>query len=310
MMDSTIFTVEELTHDLIFGKGPVPRHSLHCLSDLGGEEISVLEEYWLLVPGRRRIETVRSCLELLGASRILQFQAFLASLLSDPLPEVRALAAEGIGLDIRADSLEELLRMAAEDESEEVRLAAVLSLGQGLRLGEGGKWGERLQMRIREGLTRLIGNLDQPLALQSAAVASLGFSPGAIFDNVIAEAYQSELEELRVSAVTAMGRSGDSRWSDLVLQAFDDQSSNLRTAAVVAGARLELHTFLDISLDIIEVETDPALRLAAIAALGQLGGPIASEGLLLAAASEDPIEQEAALQAMEGQELTDGASFS
>ena len=304
-MDTTIYTVGELMYELVSGSGPIRPGNLHCLADLNAAELEELRDFWLLISSRRRIQVARGCLHLLHSSRTLQFKAFFLHLLTDPVSAVRALAVEGLGLDVYPDTLPHVERIASHDASGSVRLSAVQALGQFLQVGETRFWTEGVVMRIREVLALLIADIDQSLALQCVALESLGYSPGPIYMLLLSEAYLSDLEELRVSALVAMGRSRELHWEDLLLEAFDDQSGAVRRAAVQSGGLLGLASFRDISLSIVELESDRQLRLAAIEALGRLGGPTAYEGLMLAAESEDPEQQEAVLRALENQQTDD-----
>ncbi len=308
-MDATIYTVGELMYELVSGTGPVRPGNLHCLADLSVAELAELRDFWLLIARRRRIQVAADCLHLLRNTRALQFKALFVHLLTDPVASVRELAVEGLGLDVYPDTLPQVELIASQDVSDTVRRITVQTLGQFLQVGEVRFWEERVVMRIRENLALLIASADQSLALQCSALESLGYSPGPIYGLLLSEAYRSDLEELRVSALVAMGRSHEPQWEDLLLEACEDQSLAVRTAAIQAGGMLELAVFRNISLHVIELETDSQLRLAAIEALGRLGGPIAQEGLLLAAESDDPEQQEAVLRVLENQQIDDATDI-
>ena len=304
-MASTIFTVSELMYELVSGTGPVWQSDLHCLADLSDAEADELHQFWLLVSSRRRVLTAEGCLHLLRSSKTLQFKVFFCYLLTDPDFRIRVLAAKGLGSDVYFEVLPYLELAATQDESDAVRLAAVQALGQFFRVGEERFWVDKSQSQTRKILSQLISDPDQSLVLQCAALESIGYSPGALFEPKLLDAYRSELEELRVSALVAMGRSGYRHWENRILEACNDQSGTVRTAAVKAGGMLGIEDLGDICLYIIELETDSQLRIAAIEALGRLGGPTAYEGLMLAAESEDQEQQEAVLRALDGYETED-----
>ncbi len=304
-MASTIFTVGELMYELVSGTGPVPRSDLHCLADLSDAEAAELQQFWPLISNRRRTRTAEGCLHLVRISHALQFKSFFCHLLTDPNFKVRVLAAEGLGSDVYLEVLPHLELAATQDESNEVRLAAVKALGRYLKVGEEYFWADTSQSQIREILSQLISDPGQSLVLQCAALESIGFSPDVLFELQLLEAYGSELEGFRVSALVAMGRSGNKHWENRILEACNDQSVAVRTAAVKAGGMLGIESLLDIGLYIIELESDSQLRIAAIEALGRLGGPMAYEGLLLAAESEDLEQQGAVLRALDGYETDD-----
>lgn len=290
-------------YELVSGFGPVSPVNLHCLADMNDAELAELKEYWMLVPSRRRTQVAFGCLCMLRSSLALQFRAFFCFLAKDPVSHIREIAVEGMGLDVFSGALPYLELALSRDDSASVRLAVVQTLGQFLENGERGCWDEKVQVRVREILAHLIFNEDEALTLQCAALESLGFNPGRNFMLLLDEAYQSDLDEMRVSALIAMGRSRSLQWEEQILEAFDEQSGDMRAAAVRAGGLLRLESFLDISLNIVELETDGQMRLSAIEALGNLGGPTAYEGLLLAAESEDLEQREAVLKALEESEI-------
>lgn len=298
-MDMTIFTVPELMYELVTDTAAIHPADLYCLADMHTEDMAELQAYWLLVPARRRTWIARECLALLRGSRTLQFNAFFRHLLTDSEPFVRQQALEGLGFDMEAQSIGPVLQVWAEDAILDVRLEAAHTLGLFLLQGELKSWPGQLQDEMVEALMQVAADPSAALTLQCRALESLGYSSHARIRDLLGEAVASDLEEMRVSALVAMGRSSNRAWSGIILEAFDDHAPPVRLAAVQAAGALRLDSFRDICCTILEYEEEREIRLAAIEALGRIGGADAWQGLLLAAETGDQEELEAVAQAIE-----------
>jgi HEAT repeat protein len=103
---------------------------------------------------------------------------------------------------------------------------------------------------------------------------------------------------MQTSALVAMGRSADTRWRSTVKTELDNDSPEMRAEAARACGELEAQDVVD---TLIELLADPEknVRLAAIFALGRIGGADAEDALAAVALSEDPDEVEAANDALD-----------
>ena len=93
---------------------------------------------------------------------------------------------------------------------------------------------------------------------------------------------------MRLAALRAMGRSADVRWRSTVQAELGSPETEMRAAAARACGELEARDALE---DLIELLSDEskAVRLAAIFALGRLGGRRAKE--MLNAMSDNALEE-------------------
>jgi HEAT repeat protein len=209
----------------------------------------------------------------------------VALLQSDPSPLVRAEAAHALGRFVLASELDEIdshLGILAE----EALMAALLNEGESLSV----------QCRVLE---------------------SIAFSGETGIRDLIEDAYYSAYEEMQISAVVAMGRSADTRWRATVQTELQSDSPEVRAAAAKACGELENQDALD---EMIELLDDPEqmVRLAVVAALGQIGGKQASkalENLLLLdeefpeyAAAQDALEELSFLSGLDLPLLDDAGS--
>ncbi len=298
-MAQTIFTVSDLLYLLVTGTIVPGRHNLYCLAELQGSEIEELQTFWLLIPDRRRHRIAHCCLDIAQTSPTLQFNAFFLHLLTDPDPSVRQMALEGLAIDVDRKAAPAILALLDAETRLPVRMAAVRTVGQFLLDSELHSWNPQLRRELLTVLLPLWETPRTPQELQCCALESMGYSSDVDAQHALEDALVSDLTAVRVSALRGIGRSADRSWDSYILEAFDDTAPEVRQAAVQAAGKLQLRSFLDICLTIIEYETDPDLRLATIQTLGQLGGAVAHRALLSIAAADDPEEAAAVSSALD-----------
>ena len=105
-------------------------------------------------------------------------------------------------------------------------------------------------------------------------------------------------EELRISSLIAMGRSADTRWRGLARAELQNPSPRMREEAARACGELEVKKA---EADLLELllDEEPTVRLAAIFALGQIGGNKARDALRVLTQGDDAVAAEAADVALE-----------
>jgi HEAT repeat protein len=103
---------------------------------------------------------------------------------------------------------------------------------------------------------------------------------------------------MRLSALRAMGRSADTRWRALARAELSSPDAAMRAEAARACGELEVKAATQEIIDLLE-DGSADVRLAAIDALGHLGGKNARDALRLMAAEGDETEAAAAETALE-----------
>ncbi len=299
-MPQTIFTVQDLLYSLVTGTVFPDRYNLHCLAELEGPEKDELATFWLLIPTRRRSFTARCCLEMSRNTPALQFNSFFRYLLADPEPLVRKTALEGLGIDVNLGVISEILSLLIAETNLTVRKAAVRTIGQFLLTSELQSWSNEVKRDLLLPLLQILESSQEPLELQCCAIESIGFSSDVDARYALEHSFVSEIDDIRVSTLKAMGKSSDQNWESYVLEAFDDLTLKVKIAALRAAGELQLKSFLDICLTIIEYERAVALRLEAIRTLGCLDSAVAYRALLAATLLDDPEQVTAAKAALDG----------
>ena len=104
--------------------------------------------------------------------------------------------------------------------------------------------------------------------------------------------------EIRAGAVCAMGANLDPRWAKSVQVSLSSPHPPIRFEAATAAGYMELKEAVP---DLIELtgDADTDVRMAAISALGEIGGAAAKRALTRLAKSDNQVTSEAAQSALD-----------
>ena len=282
---------------------------LKPLSSLGREERAEFWPAWVAITPRRRAEIARSMVELAEDDIELDFATAQIWLLDDDDSEVRASAIEGLWEDTSPTLLHQLLRLMRSDPAPAVRAAATTSLSRFAYQAELDELDTRDSQALRDGLLALIRDASQPLDVRRRALESAGYF-GSIdeIQRQIELAYASDEQLLRESALVAMGRSMLERWLPTIDHELSSQSPALRYEAARAAGEMgeDARTLLPKLAPLLN-DHDSEVALAAIWALGQVGGDAAKRVLQQVRKSADETRRQAAADALD--ELSLGESM-
>jgi HEAT repeat protein len=242
-------------------------------------------------------------------------QAIYQKHLSDPDPEVRALAIEGLWHYPDPVLIDPLMELARHDPDPQVRNRAIVGMGryvyEGEMAGYDYDWGEMgdIDMMYEDELPeadyqRVVAFLldiarDPSASLdeQRFSIEALGFSSEPEIADLIEQAYQSPHLDMKASALFAMGRSGKTRWGSYILAEIDSPEPQLQYEAVRAAGALFLDEATHSLIRLASYATDPDLRHEAIWALGHMTPLDAWQ--LLEDIAQDPTEDEETHQVAE-----------
>jgi HEAT repeat protein len=292
------FTAGELVDHLIHNPDPVTGRDLYAFSDLSRHDAESVRRDWDAIPLDRRRAVVQNLIDLAENDLDWHLGRILRIAMQDQDPTVRRTAIEGLWEETSSDLLGPLVDAVRHDADETVRAAAAAALGNYVLAGELDEMDAALAMRAEQALLEILRNGEEPIRVQSRALESLAFSGETGVRQLIEDAYYSPHEALRVSALVAMGRSADVHWRSYVRAELQSPSAAMRAEAARASGELEARSAVH---DLIQLLTDDAqsVRLAAIFALGRIGGKEAREALRIVSSEGDQIEAEAADEALE-----------
>lgn len=256
----------------------LPPLDLYVFSNLGAQELEVLEEAWPGVLAERRINLLYDLSELGEANHEVNFDAVFQLALEDEAPEARTVAIKGLWEAEDVGLIAPFLEILQRDADMKVRAAAASALGRFIYLGEVEEISAKHLRRVEEALLAAVTGPDD-LEVRRRAVEAIAFSSRPEVPPLLEAAYASEERLMKISAIFAMGRSANDNWQDYVIKELESDDPELRYEAVRAVGELELPDGVPALIELTE-EGDIQIREAAIWSLGQVGGEQARTRLL------------------------------
>jgi HEAT repeat protein len=285
--------------------------ALRTLSDLPWEQRDAFWEPWQELATLRRREVVGRLVELADDNVDLNFSTVLLACLQDGDSAVRARAAEGLWENEHPRSMRQLLSLMLGDPAPEVRAAAAVTLSRFAYMAEMGELSASDDGALREAFMRVLNDAEQPPVVRRRALESAGyFGAAPEVERAIREAYGAGETGLRESALVAMGRSLQPGWLATIGENLGSDNAALRyQAARAAGEYAEDGEPLLRGLLPLLDDDDGEVSLAAIWALGQIGGQRAKDALERMRKRGDEAQRQAADAALTelslGDELAD-----
>ncbi len=282
---------------------------LRSLSGLDPRDRATVWPEWERIPVERRIEIAHAMVELAEDNIDLDFTVMFQWLLDDADAAVRTSAIEGLW---ECDGLPILRRMLTllNDPADQVRAASALALGRFAYMAEIEEIDAAYGQQVHDALLALIRDPSQPTEVRRRAIESAGyFAASDEVQQQIELAYASSDQLMRESALTAMGRSMLPRWLPIVSRELESPSPALRyEAARAAGEMADLARSLVARIVRLCSDADTEVALAAIWALGQIGGETARRTLQRISGSNDEARSQAAAEALDELTLEEGFS--
>lgn len=291
-----------------------PAHELHSthlmeLSGLMGDDLGLFISGWTGLPAPLRQEVLARLNELAEDNVEMDFSAIYRHALSDPDGGVRQRAVAGLWECDDRTVIAPLLSRLREDAEPGVRAAAALVLGHFAILAQTGKLISRDGQRIYEGLLATLRAPDEPVAVRRRALEAVSVFSGEDVRRWVRWGYESDQPFLRQSAVHAMGRSCDVMWLPTLLMEMDSPDPAMRFEAASAAREMGEEDALERLIELAQDDLDTQVRLAAVEAIGAIGGSRAIRALKRFMASDDEALVEAATEAMSISDL-DAGDFS
>ncbi len=291
-----------------------PAHELRSadVTDLSGlmdDDLGLFIARWPAVSAPRRREVLARLNELAEENVEMDFSAVYRHALTDPDPGVRQRAVAGLWESDDRTIIAPLLTCLREDGEAGVRAAAALVLGHFALLAQTGKLIRRDGQRIYEGLLASLMTKDEPVAVRRRALESVSVFAGDDVRQWVRWGYESEQPYLRQSAIHAMGRSCDPIWLPVLLLEMDSPDPAMRFEAASAAREMGEEGALERLVELAQDDLDTQVRLAAVEAIGAIGGSRAIRALKRFMSSDDEALAEAATEALSLSDL-DAGDFS
>lgn len=277
---------------------PLPTSALYALSAMTPERQTQFEAIWPGLDAVRKFKVAASMLDLTEELAELDFSSVYVFLLHDSDPRVRAKAVEGLAEDESRAVLGEFLKLLENEPSPEVREKVALNLAHFALFAETGRLPQRWVDRLRDTLLGQAEAGKNPPEIERRVIEALGyFNNNEQVTKIIERAYRSENEMLKAAALRAIGRNINPRWLPELGKEMSSPLALHRYEAATASGEMGSKELLPSLLRLSE-DSDRQVRLAAIWALGQVGGPEAQRTLRVLVKSENSAEREAAQEAL------------
>lgn len=285
---------------------PLTSAALTRLSGLVAEERAQLASLWNGLPAERRRQIVSRMVDLAEDNVELDFASVFCHAMTDPDPAVRERAVSGLW---ESDDRTHILKLAdrlAADTSAEVRAAAASVLGHFAELAVDGKLVTRDATRVHDALLRALSGNDEPPLVRRRALEAIAPFNAPEVHAWVRWAYAHTEPLLRQSALFAMGRSGNDAWLPVVLAELRSKVPGMRFEAANAARELAEPSAVPSLIELL-TDADPEVQVAAIHALGAIGGATAKKVLRRCTAEDqDDVVREAARGALESMDDPDG----
>ena len=290
-------TFEEALQRVVDEDAALTSADLYALSapSLAGSRL--FRSQWPAVSDGRRREIVALLVENAEANFELDFNALFRLMLEDDHAEVRTLSIKGLWEDDEPTLIAPLVRILQYDAAPAARAEAASLLGRFLLKAELEEMAPRCAVPVRAALLEVIDDCDEHVIVQCRAVESIAYLSEGFVQDIIAAAYESTDESMRISAVFAMGRSMDATWAEHVLTELSNRNPAMRCEAARACGELEIKEAISPLIRFVS-DPDPEVQAAAVEALGQIGGQRARGVLERCCGSEDDALRAAAEDAL------------
>ena len=277
---------------------PLTHSALNGLSDLSPSDLGRFARAWIKVPVQRKHKVIEGLAEMAEDNAELEFSAIFKVGLRDPDHGVRERAISGLWEYEDRSLIETLVGLLTTDDAGEVRAAAAVALGKFAVLAQGGKLLPKDSDSVQSSLMDALKNEGEWLDVRRRALESIAAFPGADVAEYIHWAYDSDDLKLKCSSIFAMGRTGESDWLDLLFRELQNPSPPVRYEAANACAEMDDEEAAPHLIPLLH-DDDTQVQLAAVGALGQIGGTLAKKALRRCMKREDPVLEDAARTALE-----------
>ena len=272
--------------------------ALSVLSGLSSRDRMEFKIGWPGISLEIRRSVITKLIELGDDNLGLDFTAVFIIGIDDYDDDVREQAAKGLWECEDRSIVRPLLDLVKNDPSPNVRAVACTTLGRFTAMFQDGKLNIRDEERIRSILIDVIDRPGEELEVRRRAIESLGRLSSYEVEDIIRDAYDSEIPELKQSSIYAMGQSSNAMWLPIIYQEMETDEPSIRYEAVTAAGLLGDETTVPYLISILD-DYEIGVLLAVISSLGLIGGELAGRALRKCLGSGDDAIEEAVNEALQ-----------
>lgn len=274
-------------------------NNLRQLSAATPEEVDSFMSVWAGLAERHRFQLAGALVDA-AVSGELSLEPLFEVILEDESAEVRCAALEGLDEVVDSRLADKLVVMLATDPEAQVRADVATLLGLYLSECEGVEEEERdTRRRVEDALLEAINTDSEEVLVRQRALEAYGYAEDPYVDEVIMDSYDGDEDEMRASAVFAMGRRMDEEWLTIVHREMDSELAEMRLAAIYAAAHIGSGASVPYLLRVIGEDVSEDVRIAAVYGLAEIESPEAERLLQDLLESNDEVILAAATEALE-----------
>lgn len=282
---------------------------LKSLSGLLDVDIERFQLHWADLALKHRRALVQALGDLADQDFKMDFSAVFRVTLQDPDGEVRAVSIRGLREVEDIMLVPTLTQLLRHDVAAAARAAAAAALGDYVLLGELGKTRPEPFEAAVAALRESLQDETEVVEVHQQAIAAIAYTEEEWITAFIQEAYEHADAAMRISAIIAMGHSANPRWQRLIIRELSSANPTMRFHATRAAGELQLRDAVEDVARLTD-DVDQKVRLMALWALGQIGGPVSRRTLDGFLESEDPEMQRTAKEALQELEFFYGDTSS
>ena len=271
-------TLTDSLRDLSGDKKPLKYSGLLQFSGMSPDELAEFKATWASVPRDRKSEIVGKLVELSEDNLELDFSGVFRASLEDPDETVREEATRWLWECDNRAIIRPLIDLLLGDPSSKVRAAAAMALRKFATTAQNGKLLSRDADKIREALMEVIGQPEEEVEVRRRAIETVACFDVPEADRIIRESYKSGESKIIQSSIYAMGQSSNTQWLPTVIEEIDHEDPAIRYEAATACGLLGDESSVSHLIKLVH-DDDLQVQLAAVRALGAIGGPVAKRAL-------------------------------
>jgi HEAT repeat protein len=262
--------LKTVLHALVDAENVFPAAYIHKLSNLTHSQAKQVEKIWAQVPLERRRSLLEDMEEFISSDFLLNYTPIAHLAISDVDGKVRASAVQILAADEEKANIPIFSYLLNHDPDEAVRASAASAFSPLVYAGELEELSADLLHQVEEALLAKLNSNDAETVRQNALEA-LGYSSRPELPDLLRTAYESGVQNWRISALFAMGHSASEEWAPQVLASLQDQRPLVRAEAAFAAGELELQAAIPTLMSLLD-DASLEVRSACIVALSKTGG--------------------------------------
>ena len=289
---------------------PLSHPALIELSNLSPDELGLFSRAWPKVAAERKHKVMDRLVGMAEDNAELDFSSIFRLCFKDPDDVVRQKAITGLWEYEDRSLILSLIELLNSDSSGHVRASAAAALGTFAALAQDGKILSKDGELVKVCLMKALQDKKEWLDVRRRALEAAAPFNTPDVNEYIHWAYDSDDLSLKSSSLYAMGSTGEPQWLALLFRELQSPNPPIRYEAANACGEMDEEEAAPHLIPLLN-DDDLQVQLAAVSALGKVGGLLAKRALRRCLKKEDPVMEDAARSALENiQGIEDPLSFS